>query len=85
MDETEILEAMEEVLKKETFTPTKPYGQKLFDEFVDWMNERLKFDLLDTCESVFDPDVIEEIVDELAVSHYQADVVGMYLEKPFWH
>lgn len=86
MDEAEILEAMEEVLKKETFTSTEvPGSQELFNEFVDWMNERLEFDLTEECESVFDSEVIEQIVDKLAASDDQVELIGAFISAPFWH
>lgn len=86
MDEQEILEAMEEVLKKETFSSTEvPGSQELFDEFVDWMDERLGFDLVEECESVFDAPVIEQIIDKLAASDRQVELVGEFISEPFWH
>lgn len=86
MDEAEILEAMEEVLKKETFTSTEvPGSQELFNEFVDWMNERLEFDLLQECEPVFDSEVIEQIIDKLAASNDQVELIGTFIDDPFWH
>lgn len=86
MDEQEILEAMEEVLQKETFTSTEvPGSYELYSEFVDWMNERLNFDLLQECERVFDSEVIEQIIDKLAASDRQVELVGEFISEPFWH
>ena len=86
MDEQEILEAMEEVLQKETFTSTEvPGSYELFSEFVDWMDERLEFDLLQECERVFDSEVIEQIIDKLAASNDQVELIGTFIDDPFWH
>lgn len=86
MDEQEILEAMEEVLQKETFTSTEvPGSYELFSEFVDWMDERLEFDLLQECERVFDSEVIEQIIDKLAASDRQVELINEFITEPFWH
>lgn len=86
MDEIDILEAMEEVLKKETFTSTEvPGSQELFNEFVDWINERLGFDLMEEMEPVFDADTIDQIIDKLAASDHQVELIGTFIDDPFWH
>lgn len=86
MDETEILEAMEKVLKKETFTSTEvPGSQELFNKFVDWINERLGFDLMEEMEPVFDAETIEQIIDKLAASDDQVELIDTFISEPFWH
>lgn len=86
MDEQEILEAMEEVLQKETFTSTQvPGSYELFSEFVDWMDERLEFDLLAEMEPVFDADTVGQIIDKLAASDRQVELINEFITEPFWH